>query len=223
MPDEPTPPTRSLAPPFWAILTLPFGLAVGFAGIAVPFVLRARGVDMTLIASVSGIAQLPHIVKPFWSPALDSGPKRRTWFLVMIALTAIALAATALIPPSTTEHLGPVPMIWVFTGVLFVAQAAVATSASAVLALMAITVPDHLRGRASGWQTAGNLAGMSAGGGLVAWMIDHLSTTSTAIALAAICGVCSIPAAFIHEIPPPRTSPWRLIVELCREIWRVLR
>ena len=27
------------------------------------------------------------------------------------------------------------------------------------------------------------------------------------IALAAICGVCAIPAAFIHEIPPPRTLP----------------
>lgn len=73
MPDEPTQPTRSLAPPYWAILTLPFGLSVGFASIAVPFVLRARGVDMTLIATVSQVAQLPHIVKPFWSPALDSG------------------------------------------------------------------------------------------------------------------------------------------------------
>ncbi|HEY3815875.1 MAG TPA: MFS transporter [Polyangiaceae bacterium] len=223
MPDEPTQPTRFLAPPYWAILTLPFGLSVGFAGIAVPYVLRARGVDMTLIATVSQVAQLPHIVKPFWSPALDSGPKRRTWFFASIALTAVALAATALISPSTTEHLGPVPMIWVYTGVLFLAQAAVATSASAVLALMAITVPDALRGRASGWQTAGNLAGMSAGGGLVAWMIGHLTPTTTAIVLAAICGACAVPAAFIDEIAPVRRSAWRLIVELLQEIGRVLK
>ena len=221
MADEPA--RRYLAPPLWAILTLPFGLTVGFAGIAVPFVLRERGVDMTLIATVSQIAQLPHIVKPFWSPALDSGPRRRSWFFGSIALTAATLAATALIPPSTTEHLGPVPLIWVYTAVLFAAQAAVATSASAVLALMAITVPEALRGRASGWQTAGNLAGMSAGGGLVAWMIGHLSTTTTAIVLASICGLCAIPAAFVDEIPPLRRSAWRLVVELLREIWRVLR
>jgi len=213
----------ALAPPFWAILTLPFGLSVGFASIAVPFVLRARGVDMTLIATVSQVAQLPHIVKPFWSPALDSGPKRRTWFFATIALTALALAATALIPPSTTDHVGPVPMLWVYTGVLFIAQAAVATSASAVLAMMAITVPDALRGRASGWQTAGNLAGMSCGGGLVAWMIGHVSTTTTAIPLASICALCAIPAAFIHETAPPRRSAWRLIVDLLREIGRVLK
>ena len=214
---------RTLAPPFWAILTVPFGLSVGFAGIAVPYVLRERGVDMTLIATVSQVAQLPHIVKPFWSPALDSGPRRRSWFFGAIALTAATLAATALITPSQTERLGPVPMIWVYTAVLFVAQAAVATSASAVLALMAVTVPDHLRGRASGWQTAGNLAGMSAGGGLVAWMIGHLTTTTTAIILAAICGLCAIPAAFIDEVPPPRRSAWHLVVELLQEIWRVLK
>jgi MFS transporter, PAT family, beta-lactamase induction signal transducer AmpG len=219
--DQPTP--RYLAPPFWAILTLPFGLTVGFASIAVPFVLRARGVDMTLIATVSQVSQLPHIVKPFWSPALDSGPRRRTWYFATIALTAVALAATALIPPSMTEHLGPLPMIGVYTAVLLVAQAAVATSASAVLALMAVTVPDSVRGRASGWQTAGNLVGMSAGGGLVAWMIGHASTTTTAIVLASICAVCAIPAAFIEEIPPPRRSAWRLIVELGQEIGRVLR
>jgi len=135
----------------------------------------------------------------------------------------VTLAATALIPPSTSEHLGPVPLIWVYTAVLFVAQAAVATSASAVLALMAVTVPDAMRGRASGWQTAGNLAGMSAGGGLVAWMIGHLSTTTTAIVLGSICGLCAIPAAFIDEVPPPRRSPVRLVVELLVEIWRVLK
>jgi PAT family beta-lactamase induction signal transducer AmpG len=218
------PPTPSyLPPPFWAILTLPFGLTVGFASIAVPFVLRARGVDMTLIATVSQVSQLPHIVKPFWSPALDSGPRRRSWYFGTIALTAVALAATALIPPSMTEHLGPLPMIWVYTAVLLVAQAAVATSASAVLALMAVTVPDSVRGRASGWQTAGNLVGMSAGGGLVAWMIGHVSTTTTAIVLASICVACAIPAAFIDEIPPPRQSAWRLIVELAQEIGRVLK
>ncbi|HEY6463054.1 MAG TPA: MFS transporter, partial [Polyangiaceae bacterium] len=183
---------RYLPAPLWAILTLPFGLAVGYAQIAVPFVLRTRGIDMTLIATVSNVAQLPHVVKPFWSPALDAGPRRRSWFLAMIAVTAVALGGAALIPPSTTDHLGPVALIWVFTGVLLVGQASVATSASAVLAMMAVTVPDEARGRASGWQTAGNLAGTATGGALVAWMINHVSSRTTAVVLASLCAVCAI-------------------------------
>lgn len=221
MTDEPR--RRYLAPPFWAILTLPFGLAVGFAQIAVPFVLRARGVDMTLIATVSNVSQLPHVLKPFWSPALDSGPRRRSWYLVMIAITAAALAVTALIPPTTEQHVGPVSMLWIYTGVLFVAQAAVATSASAMLALMAVTLPDAVRGRASGWQTAGNLAGTSVGGALVAWMIAHVSTRTTAVVLAAICAACTVPAFFVHEEPLQRRKAWRLIVDLLRSIWHTLR
>lgn len=214
---------RHLAPPWWALLTLPFGLAVGFATVAVPFVLRTRGIDMTLIATASQIAQLPHIVKLFWAPVLDSGPRRRSWYFGSIAVTAIALAVTALIPPSLTERVGPVPLLWVFTGALFVAQAAVATSSSAVLAMMALTVPAAQRGAASGWQTAGNLAGTATGGALVAWMLRHLPPTTTAVVLAAICVASALPAAFVDETPLPRRSAAGLVVALLRELWSTLR
>ena len=223
LPAADLPPPRALPPPFWGLLTLPFGLAVGFATIAVPFVLRARGVPMTLIATVSQVASLPHVIKPFWSPLLDCGPRRRTWFFVSIALTAVGLGATALVPPSPTEHVGPVPMLWVYTAALFVAQAAVATSGSAVLAMMALTVPNEQRGAASGWQTAGNLAGTAVGGALIAWMISHLAPSSTALTLAAICALSALPAVVVHEVPPPRRSVTRLLADLLRQVWRTLR
>jgi MFS family permease len=215
--------TRYLAPPLWAILTLPFGLTVGFATVAVPFVLRVRGIEMTLVATVSQAAQLPHVLKPFWAPLLDSGPRRRSWFFAAIAVTAACLAATALVPPSTTERLGPVSLLWVYTGLLFAAQAAVATSSSAVLALMARTVPEARRGAASGWQTAGNLAGTAMGGALVAWMLGHLPARTTAISLAGICAACALPAAFIDEVPPQRRSMAKLISSLLSEVWTALR
>lgn len=212
-----------LAPPLWAVLTLPFGLGLGFAQIAVPFVLRARGVDMTLIATVSQVAVLPHVLKPFWSPALDAGVRRRTWYFAMTALGALALAVSALIPPSTDPRLGPVSLLWVYTAVLFVAQAAIATSSSALLALMAVTLPDEARGRASGWQSAGAVAGSSVGGALVAWMIDHTSTRVTAATLAGLCIAFAVPAAFVEETPPPRRSAWRLVADVAREMGRTLR
>jgi PAT family beta-lactamase induction signal transducer AmpG len=212
-----------LPPPAWAILTLPFGLAVGFASVAVPFVLRSRGVPMTLIATVSQAAALPHVIKPFWSPALDSGPRRRSWFFGSIGVCALGLAATALIPPSMSERVGPFPLLGVFTAALFVAQAGAATSGSAVLAMMALTVPDEQRGAASGWQTAGNLAGTAVGGALVAWMIAHLSTTTTAMVLGAICALSALPATFIMEDPLPRRSAARLVGDLLGQVWRTLR
>jgi MFS family permease len=214
---------RFLPPPLWALLALPFGLTVGFATIAVPYVLRARGLPMTLIATVSQTAQLPHVIKPFWAPLLDAGPRRRSWFFASVGATALALAATALIPPDPEGHLGPVPLLAVYTAVLFVAQAAVATSGSAVLALMAITVPDAQRGAAAGWQTTGNLAGTAIGGALITWMLGHVSPSTTAAVLALACVLAALPALRIVEDPLPRRSVSRLLGDLLRQTWKTLR
>ncbi len=214
---------RPLAPFAWALLTLPFGLASGFASVAVPFVLRGRGLTMTTIATVSQVAQLPHVIKLIWSPALDAGWSRRSWFFGSVALAAASLAATALVPPSLTERVGPIPLLWIYTAALFTAQAAVATSGSAVLALMALTVPNERRGAASGWQTSGNLVGTAAGGALVTWMLTHTSPAATAVAVASICLASAAPAALIHEEPTPRRSASLLIGQLLKEVRRTLR
>src|ERR1700677_2920880 len=174
-------------PVCWAVLVLPFGLAVGYATVAVPYVLRLRGLDMRVIAGIASISNLPHAWKILWAPLLDAGWKRKSWFVAMIALTAGLLALTALIPPEGDRHLGPFTLLALYTAVLTLAQATVATSSSAVLALMAVTVPQHDMARASGWQPAGNLAGTSAGGAVVTWMLGHTSPVATALVLAITC------------------------------------
>jgi MFS family permease len=214
---------RHLAAPWWAVLTLPFGLAVGVASVAVPFVLRERGLSMALIATVSSVAQLPHGIKFLWAPALDSGPRRRSWFLGSIGVTALALALAALVPPDPDVRIGPLALLWVYTALLFLAQAAVGTSTAAVLALMAVTVPEARRGAASGWQTAGNLVGTSFGGSLATWMLVHLPPPVTAAALAAMCLACTAPALFIEETPLPRRNAGELLLELLREVGQTLR
>jgi MFS family permease len=212
-----------LPAPWWALLTLPFGLATGYANVTVPFMLRQRGLPMVIIATVTQVASLPHVVKLFWAPALDSGPRRRSWFFASIAATAACLAANGFIPPSLTEHAGPVALIWVFTGVLFAAQAAVATSSTAVLALVALTVPDEERGAVSGWQTAGNLGGMAAGGALLVWLNSHVSPSVTAMCIAALCGASAAPALFVSEEPLPRRPVLGLLRDLIRDVARTLR
>ncbi len=222
-PAAPAPAARHLAAPWWAVLTLPFGLAVGVATVAVPFVMRERGLSMALIATVSSVAQLPHGIKFLWAPALDSGPRRRSWYLGSVVVTALALALAALVPPDPDVRVGPSSLLWIYTALLFVAQAAVGTSTAAVLALMAVTVPAARRGAASGWQTAGNLVGTSFGGSLATWMLVHLPPPVTAAALAALCLGCTLPALFIEETPLPRRRAGELLLELLREVGRTLR
>jgi PAT family beta-lactamase induction signal transducer AmpG len=209
----------------WAVLTLPFGLTVGFATVVMPFVLRDRGLDMTTIATVSMVVQLPHVIKLLWSPALDAGQPRRSWYFGSVAMAALCLPLAALVPTSGGFRIGSIaiPGVWLYASVLFVAQAAVATSGSAVLALMAVTVPDVRRGAASGWQTAGNLVGTATGGALVAWMLTHTSPTTTAATLGATCVLAALPAALIEEPRVARRSARRLVVELLREVWQTLR
>jgi predicted MFS family arabinose efflux permease len=178
---------------------------------------------MTLVATVTQVGTLPHVVKLLWSPALDSGPPRRHWFLGAVLATAACLAAAGFIPPSTSEHVGPVALIWIYTAVLFASQAAVATSSTAVLALIAVTVPEERRGATSGWQTAGNLGGMAAGGALLVWMNRHVSTSLTGVTIALLCAASAAPALFIHEAPLPRRPVGRLVVELLRDVASSLR
>ncbi len=212
-----------LHPLFWAVLVLPFGLAVGYAQVAVPYVLRLRGLDMAAIAGIASIASLPHAWKFLWAPALDAGLSRKRWYLAMIGLTAALLALTALIPPDAARHFGPVSFLTSYTTVLTLAQATVATSSSAVLALMALTVPDAEKGRASGWLTAGNLAGTSAGGAIVTWMLRHTSPQATAIALGMTCLACALPVFAIVEPAPERHAPSALVSVLLKEVWATLK
>ena len=99
---------------------------------------------MTRIATVSQVASCPTSSSRLWSPVARRGAAAADVVLrIDRRHRRSALAATALIPPEPRRsRLGPVPLLWVYTAALFVAQAAVATSGSAVLAMMALTVPD---------------------------------------------------------------------------------
>ncbi len=214
---------RHLPAPLWAVLVLPFGLTVGYAQIAVPYVLRERGLGMATIGAISAISQTPHAIKFLWAPALDAGWKRRSWFFWMIAVTAGALALTALIPPSQDDHAGPFTLLMLYTAALTLAQTTVATSSSAVLSLMATTLPNEVKGRASGWQTAGNLVGTNIGGALVTWFLGHLAPRTTGVLLAATCLLCAVPAVTIHEHAPPKRPMGGLLLDLLSDVWKTLR
>jgi MFS transporter, PAT family, beta-lactamase induction signal transducer AmpG len=206
--------SKYLAPPWWALLATPFGLVIGYGTVALPDELAEAGLAMTLIGTVTQVSGFPHNIKFLWSPVLDVGIPRRTWYLGSIVASAVSLGATVLIPPAGNLVL--------FTIAFTVANVTVATATGAMLALMATTLPDTKKGAASGWQTVGNLAGTSAGGALAAWAIRHLPRSGSALLLAAACVACAIPALFVVEPATERRPLGQQMRALAKDTWKTM-
>src|SRR5262245_31383090 len=109
---------KHVHPSLFGLLVIPFGLAVGYGTVAVPFILRNRRLDMATIATISALALGPHGWKFFWAPALDTGWRRRSWYLGCIAATAVGLAATTFIDPNPDATVGPITAITLYAIVL---------------------------------------------------------------------------------------------------------
>ena len=170
---------RYTHPAVFGIIELPFGAAVGFLQIAVPYWLAKQGVPLTQIAELSAIAFLPHAWKIFWMPLLDAGARRRTWFFAATALTALLLFVVATLP-DPIHHLG------VYTALITLAQVGAATSSASVDALMAITTRPEDKGRAGGFKMAGNVGGIGVLGTLPIWLSSHMSTTAAGLVVAGV-------------------------------------
>src|SRR4029450_1099807 len=98
---KPTPaaaPARPTPPWLFLFLDLPFGAAVGYAMIAMPFWLRHGGLPLDQIGAISAAGFAPHAFKILWIPVLDIGSLKRVWDLAMTAATAALLVAASLVP-----------------------------------------------------------------------------------------------------------------------------
>ncbi len=166
-------------PPLFGLLEIQFGAAVGFLQVAVPYWLAKDGMPLADIGVLSGTAFSPHAWKLLWVPLIDLGPWRRVWYGVSTLLTALLLLACALLP-EPSRHLG------VYTLLLTLLQAAATTAHAALNGLMATTTRLEDKGRAGGWQMAGNVGSTSAIGALAIWLASEFSRQVTGIALATL-------------------------------------
>src|SRR5581483_11753863 len=130
-------------------------------------------------------------------------------------VTAVMLAATNFVDP--TLHLS------LFTAILALGQAAVATSSAAVDALMAIALPNDKKGAAAGWSMAGNLGGTGIGGALALWLAQHTSPITTAMLLSVGCVACIFPALWIVELPPEKHPLLRAFRNLAMDVWQSIK
>lgn len=183
---------RWTPPALYLFLELPFGAAVGFLMIAVPFWLSAAGVPLADIAQVSAVGFMPHALKILWVPLIDVTGHRKAWYLVSVVGVAVLLAAAALLP-DPAHHLG------VLTVLVTALQAVASTSSAALNALIATTTHASDKGKAGGYYMAGNVGGTGLLGALALWLTSNVSPLTAGLVLAAVVVASGAGAVIIHE------------------------
>lgn len=225
MPERPlpTPPARPTPPFLFLFLDLPFGAAVGYATVAMPWWLRQGGLSLAEIGALSATAFAPHGLKLLWVPAIDLLGTRRSWYLAMCAATAALLVAASLVPD-------PVRNLWLYGALVTLAQATATTGHVANSALMAITTRFEDKGKAAGFSMASNLGGTGLLGALALAASERISPRAGGLLLAAV--VLASGAAALRIAEPPRAvaaaagalrALGRRISDMGRDLWSTLR
>jgi hypothetical protein len=223
---DPADPARPTRPLLFLFLDLPFGAAVGYAMIAMPFWLRHAGVPLEQVGLISASVFAPHGLKILWIPALDVGSARKVWYLAMAAATATLLVAASLVPD-------PVRNLPLYTLLVTLAQATATTGHAANNALMAITTRQSEKGRAAGFSMASNLGGTGLLGALALVVSERVSPRAGGLVLAAI--VLASGAVALRIVEPRRVDAavaragslaralGAHLAEMARDLWRTLR
>ena len=168
-------------------LVLPAGISGGFVSITLPFILTREGFSVAQASAIAALGLFPNVWRFLWGPIADLSLTMRQWYCIGIASSAASLLILAFAPlHGTAGH-------WL-GAVVFVSQVAATLIILPLGGLLAHTVADEVKGRASGWYQAGNLGGTGIGGGAGLWLATHFSrgTAGSALALAMIASGVSI-------------------------------
>lgn len=217
---------RPAHPLAFLVLLTPFGVANGFQTVTLGYLLTAAGVSTEAVAAVVAAFLLPQTWKFLWAPMVDSTLRPRAWYAIGVVLTALGIALTGLIPATAA-------------GLPLITVVGVVTSAASTLVSMAIesmlphNTLEESRGRASGWMQAGNLGGTGIGGGAALWLAQNLAAPwLPALITAAVCLLCAVPLAWLHEHPPqtlaastlqPLPSASQRLSAVLRSLWHMAR
>jgi MFS transporter, PAT family, beta-lactamase induction signal transducer AmpG len=200
--DEPAregPPQPKAAHPFlFLVLFIPFGSVSGFLTVALAYDLNKKGISTSDISIVVGLSYICLILKWIWAPLVDTLFTRKIWYVgsTLVCGMGFWLAGRA----AMGEH----PSLPLITLALTISNFTATLLAMAVESVMATTVPDHQRGRASGWSQAGNLGGQGIGGGLSLWLIQDvgLNDAQSGGVLGLICALCCLALFWVDGSRP---------------------
>lgn len=206
--------------PAWLIgLTyLPFGLYSGFYMVAMPRLLGARGLSLDAIGLITAAIQVPTFASFLLTPLVDCGFPRRTWALLLAAISALCLAGAVL----TLDRAGSGDRM-LFTVLLVVGTFAVQMYSSTMGGMTPNLVSEEDTGTVSAFLNVANLGGTGLGGALAGLLVGYLARPVAAIAEGLlILGPALLLVAVGAEQRRPRAVR-ETMRGLFRDIWAVSR
>ncbi|HET7504825.1 MAG TPA: MFS transporter [Kofleriaceae bacterium] len=203
-------------PPWLFVLTaMPYGVAASFAGSVMPYVTADAGIHVDAIGWYGTLLLVPPVVLFLYAPIVDLGPRRKHWLVLVSAISAVFLVVSCLMPlPDHTTA---------FLACAAIAQLVAGLVGSCNGGLMAASLPDALRGKASGWYNVGNLSGGGLSATIVILMVGHRAAPAAiGIVLAAMMVLPALAALWIDEPAPPKVAFAMVFRTMLRDIRRVL-
>jgi MFS family permease len=157
---------RSHPPPWlFGIVGIPYGVGGSFVGQVMPFLAAGAGLKISTIGWFSTLLFVPPMIQFLYAPLVDIGPKRKHWLILLSAIGAACFAATfAMHLPE--DELG-------FLLLAFFGQMITGLTGSCNGGLLAMSMPDELRGRAAAWLNIGNLSGGGVSAAVVLVLFDN--------------------------------------------------
>jgi PAT family beta-lactamase induction signal transducer AmpG len=210
---------RHAHPIVFLFLILPFGAMSGYLTVAVAYRLSQAGLGVDEIAGLVAVAFIPQTWKFLWAPVVDTTLRRKSWYLIGAAFSAIGIFFTGALPATSAS----MPALY---AVVLLANLATTFLAMAVESLMVFGTPTDRFGRAGGWFQAGNLGGQGLGGGAGLWLAQSLPAPWMGAAVIALaCALCSLALLPLREPPGlARSGSYAQDLQyVLRDLWEVAR
>src|SRR5690349_18826734 len=147
------PSAKRTHPPPWlfCLSCIPYGVVGSFTATIMPRLAKLDGLDLEQIGWLGTALLLPSWIQFLYAPIVDVGPKRKHWLVIVSGLGALALLGACLMP--IKEH----EAAFLAFGITSAFLTGLVSACNG--GLMAVTLPDEVRGRAGAWYMAGNLSG----------------------------------------------------------------
>ena len=205
--------SHSTSPFTFFFLVLPTGISAGYVGVTLPFILTRAGFSVGAAAAIVAVGLSANIWRFLWGPVADLTLSLRKWYWIGLGTCAATLFLLSLIPIRQDRVAG-------LTTMVFISQVAATLVVLPLGGLMAHTVTEEKKGRASGWYQAGNLGGVGLGGGAGVWLAAHFSSQAAGTLLALAMLLC---AAALFSVPDVRPIPGERLGQKMRDIGKDFR
>jgi PAT family beta-lactamase induction signal transducer AmpG len=205
--------SHSTSPLIFFFLVLPMGISSGYVGVTLPFILTRAGFSVGTAAAVVAVGLSSNIWRFLWGPIADLTLSLRKWYWIGLGTCAATLFMLTLIPIRQDR-------VAVLTTMVFISQVAATLVVLPLGGLMAHTVAEEKKGRASGFYQAGNLGGFGLGGGAGVWLVAHFSSQVAGTVLALAMLFC---AAALFAVPDVRPIPGERLGQKIRDIGKDFR